>query len=115
MCPPSINNLKTWLNQAGWEIIGEFNLLEKYQRWYSHFLQKLDESHSRLLLEFEDEAINRVKDTFQAILNKINSKIWNGGLIYAQFKKHLFFENKPTDSHAHEEIKLYAKQHLGTN
>lgn len=106
MCPPSIKDLKTWLSQSGWEIIGEFDLWDTYQRWYNLFLQRLNTSQDSLLLEFEPETINIVRNTFQTILNKINDKIWNGSLIYAQLKKPTFFQNESIGGKVHDEIQL---------
>ncbi len=106
MCPPSLTELKTWLNQSGWEIIGEFDLWDKYQRWYDLFLKRLDTLKESLLLEFESETISVVRDTFQTILNKINEKIWNGSLIYAQLKKQTFFQNESIERIGDDEIQL---------
>lgn len=93
MCPPSIQDLKKELNDAGWEVIGEYDLLDKYQHWYKHFLQRLDAEEENLLLEFEQETIQIVRNTFQTILNKINDKIWSGSLIYAKLKNPTLFKN----------------------
>ena len=96
MKPPLLGDLKKWLDEAGWALVEDVNLSDKYIQWYREFLEKLSNQKEALLIDFTEKTVHQVTTIFQAILNKVETKVWGGSILYA--RKRMFFSREPEDA-----------------
>lgn len=84
MNPIYLNDLKSWLQQTGWELIEIVDLSDKYEQWYSKLLDNLKSQKNDLLKEFTDNTYEKVLSTFSFLSSKIKNKEMGGSIIYAK-------------------------------
>jgi SAM-dependent methyltransferase len=86
MDPIITSQLETALKETGWDLIKVVQLHNKYEEWYTVFLERLHKKRSELLDEFSEEAYIKVESTFQTLLDNIKKGILGGSIVYAKLK-----------------------------
>lgn len=82
--PIHLEDLKTWLDENGWDLIEITDISDKYEKWYSNFLENLESKKITLLNEFAEAAFNQVNHTFSSLFHQIKNKNIGGSIIYGQ-------------------------------
>lgn len=86
MNPVYLDDLMMWFKDTSWELLEIDDISDKYKIWYADFLRKFEEKRNSLLVEFTDEAVNKVSQTFSFLLNKMEENQVGGSIICARKK-----------------------------
>jgi SAM-dependent methyltransferase len=85
MYPIYIDATVKSLNETGWELIEISDISDKYDKWYSDFLDRLKIEKEHLLKEFTEQSYDIVLTTFSFLLAGIKNREIGGGIIYARY------------------------------
>lgn len=86
MKPIVINKFQEILSNSGWELINIINLNDKFEKWYTKFLDKLHKNKMTILNEFDEASFRKVEDAFLSILGRIKYGTLGGSIYYARSK-----------------------------
>jgi len=112
MNPVSIDTLKIYFANSGWELLDIVDLSKKYQQWYEDFLLKLQMNKQDLLRKFSLDAYDKVLTTFSRLLHDIKNRSLGGAVIYAKAKPSsigIFANSETTTNNDEKNIKLLRK------
>lgn len=84
MHPISLENMKTELSKADWDILEAVDMSADYRRWYRALLGKLTSKVEMLREHFCEADIQKVSKTFMILLDQLENGELGGAAVYAK-------------------------------